>query len=99
MKQGANQGIILDTREKLAGDVERKDVAECIVRLIDDCDKLENEGVTKFSIINKPGPKPSEYSMNGVNCFLYALSQKMNSRPLESLHSALRLEKSISISY
>ena len=45
MDQGANRGIILDTREKLAGDVERKDVAECIVRLIDDCDKLENEGV------------------------------------------------------
>ncbi len=61
MDQGANRGIILDTREKLAGDVERKDVAECVVRLIDDCDKLENEGVTKFSIINKPGPKPSEY--------------------------------------
>ena len=58
--QGTNQGIILDTRENLAGDVERRDVAECIGRLIDDCENVKDEGVT-FSMINKPGPKPSEY--------------------------------------
>ena len=58
--QGANQGIVLDTRENLVGDVERKDVAECIIRLIVDSDKLENKEIT-FSMINRPGPKPSEY--------------------------------------
>ena len=58
--QGANQGILIDTRENLAGDVERRDVAECVVRLIDDSDNVVDEGVI-FSVINKPGPRPSEY--------------------------------------
>ena len=58
MDQGTSQGLILDTREVLAGDVERKDVANIIVRLINE-DGLPRELV--FSIINKSGPAPSEY--------------------------------------
>lgn len=55
--QGKNQGIVLDTRDVLAGDVERRDVAECIVRLLQE-ERLQSPA--RFSIINKPGNPPSD---------------------------------------
>lgn len=59
MDQGTNEGIIVDLRENLAGDVERRDVAYTIYRLIEDVN-VQDEVI--FSIINKPkSNKPSEY--------------------------------------
>jgi nucleoside-diphosphate-sugar epimerase len=55
--QGENKGIVIDTRDVLAGDVERADVANAISRLM--TSKLGSKKV-KFAMINKPGPSPSE---------------------------------------
>lgn len=57
--QGKNQGIVMDIRENLSGDCERKDVADAITRLIMDTNCLQSDIV--FSIINKAGKSPSEY--------------------------------------
>lgn len=55
--QGKNQGICIDKREILAGDVERADVAESIVRILN-AKYCVKQGV--FSIINTPGSQPSD---------------------------------------
>ena len=55
--QGEDKGIVIDVRENLAGDVERKDVASAIAKLIEE-ETLQSEVI--FSIINKPGKEPTE---------------------------------------
>jgi hypothetical protein len=58
--QGKNQGLIVDTRDILAGDVERRDVAEFTMRLLQEESLISP---AKFSIINKPGSPPSDVTL------------------------------------
>jgi uncharacterized protein YbjT (DUF2867 family) len=57
LDQGANKGIVIDTRDVLAGDMERSDVATAIAKLL--TTKLTTKKVL-FSIINKPGDAPTD---------------------------------------
>lgn len=57
--QGKNQGIVIDTRDVLNGDVERYDVAGSVVRLLKEPLSANKEPIV-YSIINKEGPPPSE---------------------------------------
>ena len=76
--QGSNKGLVVDVRETLAGDVERKDVAEAIVRLVADSNSLKNNVL--FSIINKPGPPPTEYIWGKLLSLFTASEEDMLSR-------------------
>ena len=49
--------MVVDVRDNLIGDVERADVAEIIARLLRE-DTLQQQ--VCFSVVNKPGPPPSE---------------------------------------
>lgn len=71
--QGTSQGIVVDVREILAGDIERKDVAQAIARLLADTKCLRNEVL--FSIINKAGSPPGEYEW-GKLLSLFTSSQE-----------------------
>jgi hypothetical protein len=55
--QESNMGIILDVRDNLAGDVERKDVASLVLRMIES--NLSRKSHI-LSVINKAGASPSE---------------------------------------
>lgn len=61
--QGKNQGICVDKRDNLSGDVERADIATAIVCVIN-ARYCVNRGV--FSIINTPGPPPSEQQWSSL---------------------------------
>jgi nucleoside-diphosphate-sugar epimerase len=57
LDQGKNTGIVIDTRDVLAGDMERADVATALCKLL--VTPLATKKV-RFSIVNKPGPPPTE---------------------------------------
>lgn len=58
LDQGSNKGIVIDTRDVLAGDMERNDVATAIAKLLTTT-TLTTKKVL-FSIINKPGNAPTD---------------------------------------
>lgn len=69
--QGSNRGIIVSKEDTIAGDVERNDVADAIVRsILLPSKKLEN---IKYSIVNKPGNVPSESDWANLFASLAAL--------------------------
>ena len=71
LDQKENKGIILDTRDVLAGDCERADVATAISKiLISTLTSKKNV----FSIINKPGNSPSDMDW-GRMLSLFTVSQ------------------------
>ena len=57
LDQGDKKGIAVDTQDVLSGDMERADVAEVLSRLLR---SRIADRVARFSIINTPGPAPSE---------------------------------------
>jgi len=61
INQGENQGIVLNNQDILSGDIERKDVAESIKRIIES--KRLPDKLT-YSIINKKGPPPDDLEWN-----------------------------------
>ena len=63
---GENKGIIVDTRDVLAGDMERADVATAIAKLLV-TDLVTNK--VMFSIINKPGKSPNDQGWYHSLCF------------------------------
>ncbi|KAJ1431859.1 hypothetical protein B484DRAFT_448134 [Ochromonadaceae sp. CCMP2298] len=69
--QGSDLGIILDTRDVLAGDVERADVAQSVVRMLG----ANLVGPVNYSIINKPGEAPGEADW-GRLLSLFTVSQE-----------------------
>lgn len=71
LDQGDKKGIAIDTRDVLSGDIERADVAETLSRLLR---SQISERVARFSIINTPGPAPSE-SQWGKLLSLFTVSQ------------------------
>ena len=63
INQGENQGIVLNNKDILSGDIERKDVAESIKRIIES--KRLPDKLT-YSIINKKGPPPDDLEWNQI---------------------------------
>lgn len=61
--QGEKKGIVLDTRDVINGEVERKDVAESITRILSS--DLPSGNIV-YSIVNKDGPAPSEFQWGKI---------------------------------
>lgn len=63
LNQGSNEAITVNKGDILSGDMERKDVAETISRILKASSSPQN---IKFSIVNKPGNKPSESEWTNI---------------------------------